>query len=130
MVEDNREEDQEPYFANDIRGMKRLLSPASLLESGQSGDSESGGDVAEAQSADPERRHKRGRRRAKFTPCELCDIQLNSAAQAQIHLNGKSHRKRLKQVSGGKPADAAVLLSCKWLLHPRVAGVGAPWAVR
>eukprot|EP00079_Xenopus_tropicalis_P017579 XP_004917798.1 PREDICTED: zinc finger protein 385B isoform X1 [Xenopus tropicalis] len=37
-----------------------------------------------------------------FSLCEVCNIQLNSAAQAQIHYNGKSHLKRLKQLSNGK----------------------------
>ncbi|KAK1798436.1 hypothetical protein P4O66_007893, partial [Electrophorus voltai] len=33
--------------------------------------------------------------------CEVCNIQLNSAAQAQIHYNGKTHQKRLKYISSG-----------------------------
>ncbi|XP_056404810.1 zinc finger protein 385C isoform X2 [Hyla sarda] len=37
-----------------------------------------------------------------YTLCNVCNIQLNSAAQAQIHYNGKSHQKRLKQINKGK----------------------------
>ncbi|KAM8947303.1 zinc finger protein 385C isoform 2-T2 [Pelodytes ibericus] len=37
-----------------------------------------------------------------FTLCEVCNIQLNSAVQAQIHYNGKSHQKRLKQINNGR----------------------------
>uniref|UniRef100_A0A673BFZ5 Zinc finger protein 385C n=1 Tax=Sphaeramia orbicularis TaxID=375764 RepID=A0A673BFZ5_9TELE len=45
---------------------------------------------------------KRERKQRSYTLCEVCNIQLNSAAQAQIHYNGKSHQKRLKQISNGK----------------------------
>ncbi|XP_063314970.1 zinc finger protein 385C isoform X2 [Pelobates fuscus] len=41
-----------------------------------------------------------------FTLCEVCNIQLNSAVQAQIHYNGKSHQKRLKQIKNGKKNSA------------------------
>ncbi|NXU49387.1 Z385B protein, partial [Turnix velox] len=41
------------------------------------------------------------KKHANFTLCSVCNIQLNSAAQAQIHYNGKSHQKRLKQLSNG-----------------------------
>ncbi|XP_024864661.2 zinc finger protein 385C isoform X2 [Kryptolebias marmoratus] len=47
-------------------------------------------------------RPKRERKQRTYTLCEVCNIQLNSAAQAQIHYNGKSHQKRLKQISNGK----------------------------
>ncbi|CAI5676021.1 unnamed protein product [Oreochromis niloticus] len=47
-------------------------------------------------------RPKRERKQRSYTLCDVCNIQLNSAAQAQIHYNGKSHQKRLKQVSNGK----------------------------
>uniref|UniRef100_A0A8C0H7I1 Zinc finger protein 385C n=1 Tax=Chelonoidis abingdonii TaxID=106734 RepID=A0A8C0H7I1_CHEAB len=49
-----------------------------------------------------EQRTKREKKQQSFTLCEVCNIQLNSAAQAQIHNNGKSHQKRLKQLSKGK----------------------------
>ncbi|NXA48854.1 Z385B protein, partial [Nothocercus julius] len=43
-----------------------------------------------------------------FSFCEVCNIQLNSAAQAQVHYNGKSHLKRMKQLNNGKlPASTA-----------------------
>ncbi|KAM3863518.1 zinc finger protein 385C [Diretmus argenteus] len=47
-------------------------------------------------------RPKRERKQRSYTLCDVCNIQLNSAAQAQIHYNGKSHQKRLKQISNGK----------------------------
>ncbi|XP_031723539.1 zinc finger protein 385C isoform X2 [Anarrhichthys ocellatus] len=47
-------------------------------------------------------RPKRERKQRCYTLCEVCNIQLNSAAQALIHYNGKSHQKRVKQISNGK----------------------------
>ncbi|NWV41664.1 Z385C protein, partial [Grantiella picta] len=60
--------------------------------------------VEEASSppSQPEQRMKREKKHQSFTLCEVCNIQLNSAAQAQIHYNGKSHQKRLKQLNKGK----------------------------
>lgn len=42
-----------------------------------------------------------------FSFCDVCNIQLNSAAQAQVHYDGKSHRKRVKQLSDGQPPPPA-----------------------
>ncbi|XP_062331040.1 zinc finger protein 385C-like isoform X2 [Osmerus eperlanus] len=44
-----------------------------------------------------ERRPKRERRQSSVTLCKVCNIQLNSAAQAQIHYKGKTHQRRLRQ---------------------------------
>uniref|UniRef100_A0A4W4EFH7 Zinc finger protein 385B n=1 Tax=Electrophorus electricus TaxID=8005 RepID=A0A4W4EFH7_ELEEL len=51
-----------------------------------------------------------GPRRLLYSLCEVCNIQLNSAAQAQIHYNGKSHLRRVKQLNHaeGSPAGAGV----------------------
>ncbi|XP_030066306.1 zinc finger protein 385B isoform X2 [Microcaecilia unicolor] len=38
-----------------------------------------------------------------FSLCEVCNIQLNTAAQAEVHYSGKSHLKRMKQLNNGKP---------------------------
>ncbi|MBN3313809.1 Z385B protein, partial [Atractosteus spatula] len=79
-------------------GMKRPFSPAPALEKGP----------PERGAGDPpgglEQRLKREKKHQTYTLCEVCNIQLNSAAQAQIHYNGKSHQKRLKQLNSGKPA--------------------------
>ncbi|KAJ6660603.1 hypothetical protein lerEdw1_017600 [Lerista edwardsae] len=78
--------------------MKRPLSPShppgssilgSLTESAGAG-------------CPSEQRTKREKKHPSFTLCEVCNIQLNSAVQAQIHYNGKSHQKRLKQLNKGK----------------------------
>lgn len=50
---------------------------------------------------DSEEKQEREKKHTSFTLCNVCNIQLNSAAQAQIHYNGKSHQKRLKQLSNG-----------------------------
>ncbi|XP_062862203.1 zinc finger protein 385B [Trichomycterus rosablanca] len=42
-----------------------------------------------------------------YSLCEVCNIQLNSDAQAQIHYNGKSHLRRVKQMNNGEvPASS------------------------
>ncbi|NXW07005.1 Z385C protein, partial [Fregetta grallaria] len=60
------------------------------------------GEAASCPPSQPEQRMKREKKHQSFTLCEVCNIQLNSAAQAQIHYNGKSHQKRLKQLNKGK----------------------------
>uniref|UniRef100_A0A8C4S4X9 Zinc finger protein 385B n=2 Tax=Erpetoichthys calabaricus TaxID=27687 RepID=A0A8C4S4X9_ERPCA len=42
-----------------------------------------------------------------YSLCEACNIQLYSAAQAQVHYNGKSHLKRVKQLNNGKIPPSA-----------------------
>ncbi|NXI48102.1 Z385C protein, partial [Galbula dea] len=65
-------------------------------------------EVASCPPSQPEQRMKREKKHQSFTLCEVCNIQLNSAAQAQVHYNGKSHQKRLKQLNKGKmPAAQA-----------------------
>ncbi|NWX16187.1 Z385C protein, partial [Aegotheles bennettii] len=59
-------------------------------------------EAASCPPSQPEQRMKREKKHQSFTLCEVCNIQLNSAAQAQIHYNGKSHQKRLKQLNKGK----------------------------
>ncbi|KAL0963715.1 hypothetical protein UPYG_G00309910 [Umbra pygmaea] len=46
-----------------------------------------------------------------FSMCEVCNIQLNSQAQAQVHYNGRSHLRRVKQMSSGEvsPAQTSTL---------------------
>ncbi|KAJ7345578.1 hypothetical protein JRQ81_001528 [Phrynocephalus forsythii] len=44
-----------------------------------------------------------------FSFCDVCNIQLNSATQAQVHYNGKSHLRRVKQLNNGKlPTNATI----------------------
>lgn len=102
-----------------VSGMKRPFSPSALPSTEldrsvfgaglgvQMDDTQDDGALTEEQSpggALPSAlcRPKRERKQRSYTLCEVCNIQLNSAAQAQIHYNGKSHQKRLKQISNGK----------------------------
>ena len=55
----------------------------------------------------PEDQLSKEKKKILFSFCEVCNIQLNSAAQAQVHYNGKSHRKRVKQLSDGQPLPPA-----------------------
>lgn len=44
---------------------------------------------------------KRERRQGSgsATVCQVCNIQLNSSAQAQIHYRGKTHQRRLRRLA-------------------------------
>ncbi|TRY59841.1 hypothetical protein DNTS_035262 [Danionella cerebrum] len=90
--------------------MKRPFSPVedvSLME--QPGQETTSSDIMEftrqedAPSLNP--RAKRERKHRSYTLCEVCNIQLNSAAQAQIHYNGKTHQKRLKHIKSNSTAE-------------------------
>nr|XP_042140287.1 zinc finger protein 385D isoform X1 [Peromyscus maniculatus bairdii] len=70
--------------------------PRADFTSAQDGDSE-----AELMPDEFEEKLEREKRHSNFTLCSVCNIQLNSVAQAQIHYNGKSHQKRLKQLTNG-----------------------------
>uniref|UniRef100_A0A8C4X1C1 U1-type domain-containing protein n=1 Tax=Eptatretus burgeri TaxID=7764 RepID=A0A8C4X1C1_EPTBU len=48
--------------------------------------------------------------RAIPTFCQVCNIQLNSATQTQIHMLGKSHRKKLQQLDGGGVASPVPMM--------------------
>ncbi|XP_060112175.1 zinc finger protein 385C [Heteronotia binoei] len=78
--------------------MKRPLSPSHPPGSGTCGSLAGDSGLG----CPPEQRTKREKKHPTFTLCEVCNIQLNSAVQAQIHYNGKSHQKRLKQLSKGR----------------------------
>ncbi|XP_073899924.1 zinc finger protein 385D isoform X1 [Castor canadensis] len=72
---------------------------------------------------DFEEKTEKEKKHSNFTLCNVCNIQLNSAAQAQIHYNGKSHQKRLKQLSNGMMKNdnecfAAGRLKCPVMLSP------------
>uniref|UniRef100_A0A671T7N8 Zinc finger protein 385D-like n=1 Tax=Sinocyclocheilus anshuiensis TaxID=1608454 RepID=A0A671T7N8_9TELE len=53
----------------------------------------------------------RERKHRSYTLCEVCNIQLNSAAQAQIHYNGKTHQKRLKHINNSNTGMICVSIS-------------------
>ncbi|XP_013907384.1 PREDICTED: zinc finger protein 346-like [Thamnophis sirtalis] len=63
---------------------------------------------AELTPKNSEEEKEREKKHTSFTLCNVCNIQLNSAAQAQIHYHGKSHQKRLKQLSNGNLKNSFV----------------------
>ncbi|XP_069761047.1 zinc finger protein 385D [Narcine bancroftii] len=91
-----------------LKGMKRPLSPPLPPESDDADASLGNGDVTELESVATDTAQKRERKLQTFTLCGVCNIQLNSAAQAQIHYNGKSHQKRLKKLHNGKMSTSQV----------------------
>ncbi|XP_023099260.2 zinc finger protein 385C isoform X6 [Herpailurus yagouaroundi] len=100
-------------------GMKRPLSPS---PPGEKEPPTSG--ATECPPRPPELpKPKRERKRPSYTLCDVCNIQLNSAAQAQVHCGGRAHQRRLRQLSLGKtPAgpDGALCgasegRKCSWM---------------
>lgn len=52
-----------------------------------------------------------------YSLCEVCNLQLTSPGQAQLHYNGKSHLRRVRQLQAGETGQQATgtarpLLSC------------------
>ncbi|XP_042582394.1 zinc finger protein 385D isoform X3 [Cyprinus carpio] len=92
-------------------GMKRPLSPVEdgLLteQTGHEGMSSDGVEFTRQDAPPINSRPKRERKHRSYTLCEVCNIQLNSAAQAQIHYNGKTHQKRLKHINKSTTGMAA-----------------------
>ncbi|KAG7466830.1 hypothetical protein MATL_G00146470 [Megalops atlanticus] len=87
--------------------MKRPLSPTQLLENGGVCPPFSAyADVEEPRNGLTDLQLHQQKKKLLFSLCEVCNIQLNSAAQAQVHYNGKSHLKRVKQLCSSDPAPA------------------------
>ncbi|XP_034549232.1 zinc finger protein 385B [Notolabrus celidotus] len=42
-----------------------------------------------------------------YSLCEVCNLQLTSAAQAQLHYNGRSHLRRVRQLQAGEAGQQA-----------------------
>lgn len=58
------------------------------------------------------RERRQGSGSGTATMCQVCNIQLNSSAQAQIHYRGKTHQRRLrrlaKAVNAGRTAQVLI----------------------
>lgn len=90
--------------------MKRPLSPDRVFEDGIMNQPAVLRSSEEKGLKNDRQDYQLGKEKKKilFSFCEVCNIQLNSAAQAQVHYNGKSHLKRVKQLNNGKlPTSAA-----------------------
>ncbi|XP_070587957.1 zinc finger protein 385B isoform X1 [Erythrolamprus reginae] len=60
----------------------------------------------------PDYRLSKEKKKMIFSFCDACNIQLNSAAQVQLHYHGKSHLKRVKQLNNGKiPTNSSNLFA-------------------
>ncbi|XP_063748738.1 zinc finger protein 385B-like isoform X2 [Eleginops maclovinus] len=69
-------------------------------------------------------RAKRERRQgsSSATMCQVCNIQLNSSAQAQIHYRGKTHQRRLRRLA--KAVTTGALSQTQ--LHPLLGSLHLP----
>ncbi|XP_034070163.1 zinc finger protein 385D-like isoform X2 [Gymnodraco acuticeps] len=69
-------------------------------------------------------RAKRERRQgsSSATMCQVCNIQLNSSAQAQIHYRGKTHQRRLRRLA--KAVTTGALSQSQ--LHPLLGALHLP----
>ncbi|XP_036964499.1 zinc finger protein 385B isoform X1 [Acanthopagrus latus] len=87
--------------------MKTPLSPSQLLESGQifafSGMCQELMDrsTATSISLSVQQTASPGQGGA-YSLCEVCNLQLTSSSQAQIHYNGRSHLRRVRQLQAGE----------------------------
>ncbi|XP_048065396.1 zinc finger protein 385D isoform X2 [Megalobrama amblycephala] len=94
-------------------GMKRPFSPVEdgsnrlTEQTGHEGVSSDGVEFTRQDAPSVNPRPKRERKHRSYTLCEVCNIQLNSAAQAQIHYNGKTHQKRLKHINNSNTGTTA-----------------------
>lgn len=87
------------YLSHSIcSGMKRPLSPSPSSEKEPPTTAASECPPHSPESSKP----KRERKQPSYTLCDVCNIQLNSAAQAQVHCGGRAHQRRLRQLSLGK----------------------------
>ncbi|XP_038846635.1 zinc finger protein 385C-like [Salvelinus namaycush] len=102
--------------------MKRPRSPG-LLENVLPPKAEEEEEDEEEERAAPGRRPKRERRQSSVTLCEVCNIQLNSLAQAQIHYNGKTHQRRLRQFNLAKASNPGSLTGAA---NPLLASLSLP----
>ncbi|KAI4894998.1 hypothetical protein NFI96_032189 [Prochilodus magdalenae] len=90
--------------------MKRPFDPIDEGGTPSDGTTLEGAEFTGLEAPPPEARPKRERKHRSYMLCQVCNIQLNSAAQAQIHYNGKTHQKRLKHVNSGSTVSRAQLV--------------------
>ncbi|XP_030077653.1 zinc finger protein 385D isoform X2 [Microcaecilia unicolor] len=81
--------------------MKRPLNPSHLPDN-RLRKLDCGNTYSDCQLTLEDQNAKNDKIHQSFTLCEVCNIQLNSTAQAEIHYKGKSHQKCLKRLYQGK----------------------------
>ncbi|TRY83421.1 hypothetical protein DNTS_015140 [Danionella cerebrum] len=83
-------------------GMKTPLSPTQLINLGQQCYALPGYmEFKEPGDSIVDMQLQQEKKKLLYSLCEVCNIQLHSDAQAQVHYNGKSHLKRVKQLNNG-----------------------------
>ncbi|KAG2459074.1 Z385B protein, partial [Polypterus senegalus] len=92
-----------------LPGMKRPLTPEHhLLENRKTGmQLVNHAEEKEPSDGPTDLQRIQEKKKLLYSLCEACNIQLYSAAQAQVHYNGKSHLKRVKQLNNGKIPPSA-----------------------
>uniref|UniRef100_UPI0037E996D0 zinc finger protein 385B n=1 Tax=Semicossyphus pulcher TaxID=241346 RepID=UPI0037E996D0 len=108
--------------------MKTPLSPSQLLESGQI--FAFGGMCQELMdtpipttiSLSVQQTPSTGQSGA-YSLCEVCNLQLTSSAQAQLHYNGRSHLRRVRQLKAGETGQQASGAQCRSL--PQATGLSS-----
>ncbi|XP_026206571.1 zinc finger protein 385B-like isoform X2 [Anabas testudineus] len=109
--------------------MKHPKSP-DWLDSTTPPKSQEGQDEEEEEEDEEERRvgvvHRTKRERRQVTGsatvCQVCNIQLNSSAQAQIHYKGKTHQRRLRRLA--KAVSTGALSQSQ--IHPLLGSLPLP----
>ncbi|TMS22283.1 Ras-related protein Rab-5C, partial [Larimichthys crocea] len=109
--------------------MKRPKSP-DWLSGSPPPKSQEGQEEEEEEEDEEERRvatghrAKRERRQSSSSPtmCQVCNIQLNSNAQAQIHYRGKTHQRRLRRLA--KAVSTGALSQSQ--VHPLLGSLPLP----
>ncbi|KAM9817530.1 zinc finger protein 385D-like [Neosynchiropus ocellatus] len=83
-------------------------TPRPKVQEEEENEKEEDDDRQEGPRAGTKHRTKRERRQGSLsaTLCQVCHIQLNSGAQAQIHYKGKTHKRRLRHLTRAVTAGA------------------------
>nr|XP_046219296.1 LOW QUALITY PROTEIN: zinc finger protein 385B-like [Oncorhynchus gorbuscha] len=118
------------FTPNHLQGMKTPLSPAHFIEHGRMAFPFGGClELNQLTGMEPTTNgqgqinmdlQQQEKKKLFYSMCEVCNIQLNSQAQAQVHYNGRSHLKRVKQMNNGEaPAPATGSLPTSTLSFSR-----------
>ncbi|XP_067371754.1 zinc finger protein 385B isoform X1 [Channa argus] len=119
-----------PSITSSFSGMKTPLSPSQLLESGQRFafrgmcqepvETPTLTTISLSLQQTPSPVTGQG---GAYSLCEVCNLQLTSAAQAQLHYNGRSHLRRVRQLQAGETRQQAAGVQARSL--PQVTGLSS-----
>ncbi|XP_024142869.1 zinc finger protein 385B isoform X1 [Oryzias melastigma] len=107
--------------------MKTPLSPSQLLESGQiiafGGMCQEILSTSSAHTLSVQKTSSPGQGWG-YSLCSVCNLQLTSAAQAQLHYNGRSHLRRVRQLQAGETGQQTAAVAQSRTL-PQATGVSS-----